>query len=90
MGHLLRQVSRFLRDNMDVRSHITGKIYDPDNVWYVANMPQIVYYNGNGAEGEILDILYNSRMEKFIFVYPKSDFMKLLYDKWLVEKERKN
>jgi hypothetical protein len=72
---------------MNVRSRITGKFYDPDNVWYVANMAQIVSYNENGAESEVLDVIYNGRMKKFIFVYPKNEFMKLLYDKWIEENE---
>lgn len=67
---------------MITKSQITGKVYDPDNVWYVANNDQIVFYNNNGAEGEVLDVLYNSRRKKFIFAYPKNDFIKLLYEKW--------
>lgn len=67
---------------MTVRSAITGKIYDPDNVWYIANIQQIAAYNSNGADGEVLDILYNGRMNRFIFVYPKNEFMDLLYAKW--------
>ncbi len=67
---------------MMTKSFITGKLYDPDKVWYIANSEQINFYNTNGAESEVLDVLYNSRQKKFLFVYPKNDFMKLLYDKW--------
>lgn len=67
---------------MTTRSVITGKIYDSANVWYVANIHQIDAYNSNGAEDQVLDILYNGRLNKFIFVYPKNEFMNLLYDKW--------
>lgn len=67
---------------MVTKSLITGKVYDPDKVWYVANNEQINFYNLNGAESEVLDVLYNSRKKEFIFVYPKNEFMNLLYKKW--------
>ncbi len=67
---------------MFVRSKITGKLYDPDQVWYVSNVDQIYAYNTHGAESEVLDVIYHSRRRCFIYVYPKSDFMKLLYQKW--------
>lgn len=67
---------------MKTRSIITGKVYDSDNVWYVANIEQIDAYNSNGAESRVLDVLYNGRKNKFIFVYPKDEFMKRLYDLW--------
>jgi len=67
---------------LNTKSFITGKVYDPDNVWYVANGEQVNYYNSNGAESEVLDVLYNSKHKKFLFVYPKNDYMKLLYEKW--------
>lgn len=67
---------------MLVKSIITGKTYDPDKVWYLANIHQIDAYNCNGADSKILDVLYNSRKNKFIFVYPKDGFMEILYDKW--------
>lgn len=73
---------------MTIRSAITGKFYDPDNVWYIGNAQQVAFYNCNGAEGEVLDILYNGRLNKFIFVYPKIEFISLLYDKWIKQNNK--
>lgn len=72
----------FIGGRMVTKSIITGKIYDPDKVWYIMNNDQIDFYNKHGAESVVLDVLYNSRKGKFIFVYPKNDFMKLLYQQW--------
>ena len=67
---------------MVTKSLITGKVYDPDKVWYVMNNKQIEFYNAHGAESVVLDVIYNSRKGKFIFVYPKDEFMRMLYEQW--------
>lgn len=67
---------------MITRSKITSKIYDSDKVWYIVNFQQATAYIANGADTRLLDILYSSRSGKLIYVFPKDEFMQLLYEKW--------
>lgn len=71
---------------MKVTSKITGKTYDPDQVWYITNMSQIAFYFEQGVGEEILDILYDrSRVQKnrLCMVYPKSPQMSVVFDLWM-------
>ena len=67
---------------MITRSKITSKIYDSDKVWYIVNFQQATAYIANGADTRLLDILYSTRSGKLIYVFPKDEFMQLLYEKW--------
>ena len=67
---------------MITRSKVTSKIYDSDKVWYIVNFQQATAYIANGADTRLLDVLYSSRSGKLIYVFPKDDFMQLLYEKW--------
>ena len=61
-------------------SSITGKSYMPENTCIILNVAQVAAYLDNGAP--LLD-LYVGRDRKLCFVFPKNDFTKDLFDKWV-------
>ncbi len=68
-------------------SKITGRSYHPDDmksIIYISNLKQVGAYLANGAETEVLDILYDASKEtnKLVFVFAKSDTTRALYEKW--------
>ena len=67
------------------KSNITGKTYDPSNssVAYISNLQQVFRYLCNGAEDDLVDILYaNTKNNCLVFVFRKSDNIRRLYDLW--------
>ena len=72
---------------MIVKSLVTGKEYDPDKVLYINYPPQVQAYICNGGDIELLDIFYDRRKKKdikykLVYVFPRNEFMKNLYEKW--------
>lgn len=68
-----------------IKSNITGKIYSPDNssVIFLTNLQQVFKYLRNGAEDDLVDILYNNtKNDCLVFVFNKSELIKDLYKKW--------
>jgi hypothetical protein len=68
-----------------VKSKITGRTYSPDNssVVYLANLLQAARYLQNGAEEDLVDILYeNTRNDCLVFVFRRSENIKRLYGLW--------
>ena len=68
-----------------VKSKFTGKEYNPDNssVIYVANIVQSQKYLQNGAEDDLVDILYtNTKNDCLVFVFRKIPSLKKLYELW--------
>lgn len=68
-----------------VTSKITGKTYNPDNSHsaYLSNLQQVFKYLCNGAEDDLVDILYaNTKNNCLVFVFRKSENIKRLYDLW--------
>lgn len=68
-----------------IHSTITGKSYNQDNssVIYLSNIFQACKYLQNGAEEDLVDILYeNTRNDCLVFVFRKSDNIKRLYELW--------
>jgi hypothetical protein len=69
-----------------VKSKVTGKTYDSDNVWYITDVTQVAFYFSQGiGQDELLDILYdNSKIQcnRLCFVYPKTPKMKVIFDIW--------
>ena len=68
-----------------IKSSITGKIYSPDNssVIYLSNLQQVFKYLCNGAEDDLVDILYHDTKNNcLVFVFNKSELVKDLYKKW--------
>ena len=68
-----------------IKSNITGKTYSPDNssVIYLSNLQQVFKYLRNGAEDDLVDILYNNTKNNcLVFVFNKSELVKGLYKKW--------
>ena len=66
-------------------SKITGRSYHPDDMKsIISNLKQVGAYLANGAETEVLDILYDASKEtnKLVFVFAKSDTTRALYEKW--------
>lgn len=76
-----------------VRSKVTGKSYDSDNVWYITDVTQVAFYFSYGVgQDEILDILYdNSKVQcnRLCFVYPKNAKMKVAFDVWNTKRNNK-
>lgn len=75
---------------MEVKSKITEKEYDRDNVWYITNISQVGFYFSCGAGEEILDILYNPdkvKHNRVCFVYPKNEHMSVLFDLWMKHRQ---
>ena len=68
-----------------VKSKITGRTYSPDNssVIYLSNLLQAARYLQNGAEADLVDILYeNTRNDCLVFVFRRSENIKHLYELW--------
>lgn len=66
-------------------SHLLNKFYDPSNssVCYISNMIQCYKYLQNGAECDLVDILYtDTRNDCLVFVFRKSQLIQDLYKKW--------
>ena len=61
-------------------SNTTGKSYIPDNTCIIVNPAQVAAYLDNGAS--LLDI-YVGRDRKLCFVFPKDEYTKSLFDKWV-------
>lgn len=61
-------------------SNVTGKSYLPENSCIILNVAQVAAYLDNGAP--LLDI-YVGRDRKLCFVFPKDEFTKSLFDKWV-------
>jgi len=65
---------------MGIVSKITGKYYLPERCYIILNVAQVSAYLKNGAQ--LLDI-YVGRDEKLCFVFPKDNFTRDLFDKWV-------
>lgn len=67
-------------------SRLLNKYYDADNdsVVYVSNVLQAARYLKNGAQEDLVDILYDGvkRADTLVFVFRKSPHIKELYRKW--------
>lgn len=66
-------------------SKLLNKQYDPSNnsVIYLTNMVQCYKYLQNGAESELVDILYtDTKKDCLVFVFNKSPLINELYKKW--------
>lgn len=61
-------------------SKVTGRSYLPENSCIILNVAQVAAYLDNGAP--LLDI-YVGRDRKLCFVFPKDEFTKELFDKWV-------
>lgn len=61
-------------------SNVTGKIYIPEDTCIILNVAQVAAYLDNGAS--LLDV-YVGRDRKLCFVFPKNEFTKRLFDKWV-------
>lgn len=61
-------------------SNVTGKSYVPEDSCIILNVTQVAAYLDNGAP--LLDI-YVGRDRKLCFVFPKNDYTKQLFDKWV-------
>ena len=65
---------------MRQESKLTGKVYYPENSTIILNVVQVVAYLENGAE--LLDI-YVGKGKKLCFVFPRDEFTKELFNKWV-------
>lgn len=65
---------------MRQESKLTGKTYYPENSTIILNVVQVVAYLENGAE--LLDI-YVGKGKKLCFVFPRDEFTKELFNKWV-------
>lgn len=68
-----------------IYSRITNKYYDPNNSAsvYIVNMRQAFLYLKNGAQDDLMDILYNdTKNDCLVFVFRKSKRVKQLYEMW--------
>lgn len=66
-------------------SRILNRHYDPSNnsVVYLTNMIQCYKYLQNGAENDLVDILYtDTKKDCLVFVFKKSPLINELYKKW--------
>lgn len=66
-------------------SNLLHKSYDPSNssVLYISNMIQCYRYLQNGAEKDLVDILYtDTKKDCLVFVFKRTPLMKELYDRW--------
>lgn len=61
-------------------SKITGKMYSPEDTCIILNVAQVAAYLDNDAE--LLDI-YVGKNKKLCFIFPKNDYTKKLFDKWV-------
>lgn len=68
-----------------VYSSILNKYYNPsnDSVVYLTNTKQVFLYLNNGAQGDLVDILYaETKKDCLVFVFKKSKKVKELYELW--------
>lgn len=65
---------------MRLTSKVTGESYYPEESCIILNVVQVVAYLEHGAK--LLDI-YVGRGKKLCFVFPKDDFTKELFEKWV-------
>lgn len=69
-----------------VYSKLLSKYYDPSNqsVVYISNMLQVARYLKNGANTDLVDILYDNvkRDDSLVFVFRKTPLIQELYRKW--------
>lgn len=67
-------------------SRLLGKYYDADNgnVVYISNILQVARYLKNGAQEDLVDILYDGvkREDTLVFVFLKTPRIQELYKKW--------
>ena len=66
-------------------SKLLNKHYDPsnNNVIYLTNMIQCYKYLQNGAESDLVDILYtDTKKDCLVFLFKKSPLINELYKKW--------
>lgn len=66
-------------------SSLLHKHYNPSNgsVVYICNMIQCYKYLQNGAENDLVDILYtDTKKDCLVFVFNKSPLINELYKKW--------
>ena len=66
-------------------SRILNRHYDPSNnsVIYLTNMIRWYKYVQNGAESELVDILFtDTKRDCLVFVFKKSTLVSDLYKKW--------
>jgi hypothetical protein len=66
-------------------SNLLHKSYDPSNssVVYISNMVQCHRYLQNGAQEDLVDILYtDTKNDCLVFVFRKSPLIKDLYARW--------
>ena len=66
-------------------SSLLNKHYDPSNnsVVYISNMVQCHRYLQNGAQEDLVDILYtNTKNNCLVFVFKKSPLIQELYQRW--------
>ena len=69
---------------MRVYSNLLRRHYDSDNVVYIVNMLQVSRYMKNGANTDLVDILYDGtkREDTLVFVFEKTPLVRELYKKW--------
>lgn len=67
---------------MTIKSKITGKTYNTDNVRKIPNMLQNYRYLNTGLAEEYLVDIICGYDNKLIFVWLACDEMNKLYDKW--------
>lgn len=66
-------------------SKLLSKFYDPSNnsVLYISNMLQCARYLQNGAQEDLVDILFDgTKNDGLVFVFRKSELIQDLYKKW--------
>ena len=66
-------------------SQLLNKHYDPsnNNVIYLTNMAQCCKYLQNGAQDDLVDILFtDTKHDCLVFVFRKSPLLQELYRKW--------
>ena len=67
-------------------SKLLNRYYEADNgsVVYVSNILQVARYLKNGAQEDLVDILYDGvkREDTLVFVFQKSPKIRELYRKW--------
>ena len=61
-------------------SKLTGKSYYPEDSCIILNVVQVAAYMDNGAE--LIDV-YVGKGKKLCFVFPKDEFTKSLFRKWV-------
>lgn len=67
-------------------SKLLNRYYDPnnENVIYISNILQVARYLKNGAQDDLVDILYDNvkKEDTLVFVFKRSPKIKELYRKW--------